>query len=303
MNSKNTRIFLHRMFLIVFVSFACLILSSCVTCIPSQNTTELQKFYFEFEKNSEQLKNKNLDEADPTFFKQANTITVHILSYDALISGVVGGNVDMFSTVKMAAMGGVLPVLIMGPERATDTLFQEKINNLIKSYSWKIRDYFIENLKQEIDLPKEADVVFVVEEGESPASMKTSDKDIIILLNLYMFGVKSGWGEPVTPLTGMATVTFASGETIQSFIKKYDGLPISAGSFLWPTGKTKLHPELRRIKIYPDMYMGSVTKHTDSYAKSQWTRADGIFLEQQLKTTLKDLAKGIAGLIKNKNRK
>ncbi|MDD5584201.1 MAG: hypothetical protein PHV55_04000 [Candidatus Omnitrophica bacterium] len=303
MHSQKTKIFPHGTFLAVFALGACLILSSCATCIPSQNATELQKFYFDFNKNSEQLKNKSLNEIDPEFFTPGSTITVHILSYDALISGVVGGNVDMFSTVKTAVLGGVLPVLIMGPERTTDALFQDKINNLIKSYNWTMRDYFIENLKKKIDLPKEASVLFVVEEGSSPASLKTSDKDIIILVNMYMFGGRSGWGEPGTPLTGMATVTLASGETIQSFIKKYDGLPISAGSFLWPTGKTKLHPELRRIKIYPDMYMGSVTKHTDSHAKSKWMQDDGVFLEQQIKATLDDLAGGIAELIKKKNSK
>ncbi|MEI8348930.1 MAG: hypothetical protein WCI77_02155 [Candidatus Omnitrophota bacterium] len=276
----------------------CLFLSSCVTCILDKNATELQKFYFQLNQNSEMLKNKSLNEVDPQFWQKAKTISVHIIYNDFLMS-MVRGNVDAFSTVKTAALGGVLPVLITGPERlSNDVAFQDKITNFTHSYNWQAKDYFIEILKQEINLPKEANISFVTGEEETFPSIKTSDKDIIITLNLMMIGNQTGWGEPKAPLTAMAGVTMASGETIQNFIKKYNGLPLSVGPFSFVPDKVQLYSELRRVKIYPDMYMGSITKHTESFGKSKWISQNGAFLEQQLKDVFRDLAKATAQLIK-----
>lgn len=265
--------------------------------IPSKNASELEKFYFQLNKNSEKLNVKSFGEAVPDLWNQTTAVSVHIIANDMLLSS-VRGNIDSFSTVKNAVVSGGLPILIMGPDRfGNDAVFQEKISGFIQSYRWQIKDYFVELLKQNMKLPEGMKVSFITGEEETFPDIKTSDKDIIVFLNFYMIGDQSGWGEPHAPLTGMTGVTLSSGNTLQEFIQKYNGLPLAQTVFL-PANKAQLYAGLWRVKIYPDMYMGSITGNSKSYSKSEWMSEDGAFLEKQLKSILEALAIETAALLK-----
>ena len=146
-------------------------------------------------------------------------------------------------------------------------------------------------------LPQGINVSFITGEEETYPNIKTSDKDIIIFLNLTMIGNQSGWGEPQAPLMVTTGITLASGKTLQEFVQKYNGMPLAQTVFL-PTNKAQLYSQLMRVKIFPDMYMGSITGHTKSYSKREWISEDGAFLEKQLKSILESLAKETAKLLK-----
>jgi len=282
---------------IIFIT--CLIFASCATCALDRNATQLEKFYLQLNQNSELLKNQSFAEVEPQFWQKTKAVSVHII-YNNYFMSAVRGNIDTFSTVKNAVLGGVLPILISGPDRfSNDAAFQDKITAFSRSYNWQVRDYFIEILKREMTIPKEINVSFITGEEETFPSIKTSDKDIIILLNVMMMGNQTGWGQPKAPLTATAGITIASGQTIQNFIKQYNGLPLAAGPLSFVPGDVQSYTELRRVKTYPDMYMGTITKHTESFVKSKWVSQDGAFLEQQLKDVFRDLAKAAAQLIKS----
>ncbi|MDD2703635.1 MAG: hypothetical protein PHC33_06520 [Candidatus Omnitrophica bacterium] len=94
----------------------------------------------------------------------------------------------------------------------------------------------------------------------------------------------------------MTGITFTSGKTLREFIRQYNSLPFAQPAF-FSADKTEIYSELRKVRIFPDMYMGSVICKTGPYGKSEWMSEDGAFLEKQLKSMLKSLAEETARLL------
>ncbi len=291
----------YKVFLVCIILGICLILSSCATCGFNKDAAEFNRFYAQLNKNSQVFKNKSLNEVDPEFWKQANAITVYIIYGDSLflVTGASG-------TATSATIGEVLPLAGGLLDFGGGARFQRKINGFMQAHNWEISDYFIGVLKKEINLPREVNISFVKKEngvireaGISP-SMEISDKDIVIFisaLDLYMLGEHLHLRATRVPLRGEAGITIALGKAWREFIQKYNGyLPLAPSLSLSVDYKMQWYSELR--KISPDMYMGSITKQTESYEKGKWTGDSGVFLEQQLKAMIEDLAKKTAKLLK-----
>jgi len=295
MSLKKAGIPLYKIPLAAVVLGACLILSSCAS--PSSGYNRL---YSDLNKNSEVFKNKSLNEIAPQFWKEVNLKSVFIIYQDIpFILGAMPGDSNLFTPILKT---GIIPGLVDNVVRQkSKDLFRKKIDGFVKSYNWKIWDYFIGIFKQEINFPKEANILFIT--SENLPSVKISDNDTIIFINnsfLSMIGEEQfGWGEPMGPLSGQIGVTVASGKAWLDFIQKNNGcLPITSTFKYADYVKASTYSEFRRLKMYPDIYMVRISKATQRYGKSNWESEKGAFLEQQMKVLTEDLAKGTAELLK-----
>ncbi|MCX5698053.1 MAG: hypothetical protein NTU54_08845 [Candidatus Omnitrophica bacterium] len=295
MSLKRAGIPLYKIPLALIVLSTCLILSSCAT-----SSSEYNRLYSHLDKNREVFKNKSLNEVAPQFWKEANLSSVFIVYQDIpFILSTMPGDTIFFTPISKI---GILPALVdKAVRQKSKDLFKKKIGGFIKSYNWKISDYFMGIFKQEIYFPKEANISFMISEDFPPVNI--SDNDMILFINnsfLSMLGEEQlGWGEPMAPLSGQIGVTIASGKAWQGFIQKNNGcLPITP-SFKYADYVTApTYSEFMRLKMYPDIYMVRISKHTKPYVKSKWESGEGAFLEQQMKALTEDLAKGTAKLLK-----
>jgi len=286
---------LNKILLASIILGACLILSSCAS--PSSGYNRL---YSDLNKNSEVFKNKSLNEIAPQFWKGSNLKSVFIV-YQGIpfILSAMPGDPNLFTPILKT---GIIPGLVDNAVRQkSKNLFREKIDGFVKLYNWKIWDCFIGIFKQEINLPKEANISFIT--SENLPSVKISDNDIVVFINnsfLSMLGEEQfGWGEPMAPLSGQIGVTVASGRAWLDFIQKNSScLPITSSFKYTDYVKASTYSEFRRLKMYPDIYMVRISKNTKPYGKSKWESGEGAFLEQQMKVLTEDLAKGTAELLR-----
>jgi len=295
MSLKKTGIPLYKIPLAAVVLGACLILSSCAT-----TGSEYSRFYSNLNKNSEIFKNKSLNEIAPQFWKGSNLKSVFVVYQNfPFILSKMPGDTNFFTPIsKITVITGLADQAV---RQNSKNLFKKKMDDFIKSYTWKIDDYFIGLFKQEMVFPKEANVSFIM--SKDFPSVKISDNDMIVFINtsyLSMLGEEQFfWGEPMAPLRGDIGVTIASGKAWQDFIQKYNGsVPFTPGFKYetWLTAPT--YSELRRLKTCPDIYMVKLSKVTKRYGKSKWESGEGAFLEQQMKVLTEDLARGTAELLR-----
>jgi len=299
---KRNKVFygLHRVSLFLIIASVCLVLSSCAT---NRNVAEYNRFYEKVNKNSEVFKNKSLVEVAPEFWKHSKEITTHVIYGDNMfLVALASGN------IASATIGEFMPIVGGFLQFGSGAKLQRKMSGFKNLQNWEICDCFIETFKKCSDLSTEANLSFVKKkngvicETDVISSMKISDEDIVVFistLDLFMFGEHPVFQVPRIPLRGEVGVTIATGKAWHEFIQKHNGyLPITHNLTLFRDYKIEWYSEIR--KISPEMYMGNVTKQTESYVKSKWAEGDGAFLEQQLKTMVEDLAKETAKMLRIK---
>jgi len=307
--------FKKKFFLILIIAGVTFTMSSCSVSRPCvrinseqtdifirypEESKECKKFFRKLTKDTDYLENRKLNEIDGFFWKGINGVSIHLFSPKRLII-YIEGNINWFETGKTTLTAPIVGVL--NPARNMDIVFGEKTNGLIQSYDQKVDKNFIDLLDHEVDLPKERDVTFKEEDkffiplksktGEK-LFLKTVDRYIFINLHLYMVdryhsgGFKSPGITKEVSLEGELTLMVGKDKTISEFIQKNNYLPLFPGIYSINPG---LYSELRQLKTYPDIYIGTIIKKTEFYDKEEWLSENGQFLERQLISVLEDLAK------------
>jgi len=305
MKQKNIFFGFCQILLVLSIAGACLIISSCATCVVDKTTAEYNRFYAQINKTSQVFKNKRLAEISPEFWNETNSKSLYIIYEDIPVAlNTMPGNANFFTPILRT--GIVTSWLDKSARKDSKDLFQKQINGFLQSFKWKTGDYFIEVFTENMNFSKDSKITFVMrKQGEAP-SVNVSDEDIVIYFNSTFLGMIGKepylWEQPKAPLFGQIGITITTCKTWRDFSRTYNGCLPFAMSFHSSSDykyKTQLYSKLRQVKAYPFMYMACVNKETDSYTKSEWESQDGKFFEQQLKDIIKDLAKGTADLLKN----
>lgn len=235
------------------------------------------------DKNIEVVKGKKLREAAPSYWENAKTVSIYYLGKK------LRPDMSPFMSPIMASIGNL---------GSMDTAFQEKINNCLQSYHWKIDEYFVEQLKQELRLKNKDVTISTIDLSDKDhtnlvKNVQPSDKHIVLSLHFNVVGVRNK-----APLNGDIGVAIATEEAMQQFIKSCNTLPLLAGGHaIHPARKeNQLSQNLEQLKLYPGLYMGNVSKRAKEFDKDKWLSENGAFLERELQSLVNDLAKGVSDL-------
>jgi len=268
-----------------------------ILCACSINTgiTRQQDAYLNFytqlyRDQKSLLKGKTLAEVEPSFWQEVDTIPVTIFSNRVVSLGV--GKIDTFSTVRDTVLYGGLNLI--SPSRLNDPVFQQKIDKIAESYAWQADGYFFQALKKSTTRPIEKKIAegFLFGMPGQPASGKVDlgKRNAAILLVFHIMPNKmGGWGEPKYKLNANMGVIVATEQALRAFTDKFPGqIPVFSLWDMW--SKKESGSELRRVNAFPGMYIGSIFKNSAYYTKDEWLAENGIFLEEQIKSTLGYLA-------------
>jgi hypothetical protein len=287
-----------------------LFLPACSMSVPisGPNNDKAQFYLMIYNDKQDLIKDKTLSEADPSFWVESQNIPLNIYPAQVTawgIGGIKGGETaleDAKAATPSLITQGINPVsgiatglgvLLAGPQRAQDPVFQERISQLLDAYDWQIDDYFFQLLQKGtmFSFDRQSGDNFIFDRFGSP--MKPLEKlakvNGIIFLNFTLSPSRmSGWTEPKYVLEANAGLTVITKEAWDAFKAQFsDEMPVF--SDMRPQSMVS-GATLRKVSGYPGMYMASIYKNSDYYTREQWLSNNGAFLQEQLKAAIAYMA-------------